>query len=330
MRRIGLAVIVSIGLIIATGRLADGQERRSGSALVGFLATGSLSIPKSAYVFRIFRESLSGLGYVEGQNLAIAYRGAAGRPEDLPRLAAELIGLKPDVMVVTGPASIRAVRGSLTSVPVVAIDLESDPVASGFVASLAHPGGNLTGVFLDHAALSGKWLQLLKEMVPKLGRAAVLWDPANASPQLEAINIAARALSIQLQPIEVRSADSLEEAFEAATKGRAQAVVVLSAPAFSNDSPRLAHVALTSRLPTITPFKEFAVAGGILAYGPDEDSNYRRLASLVDKILRGGRPSDIPVERPTRFNLVVNLKTARALGLTIPQSVLFRADEIVQ
>jgi len=262
--------------------------------------------------------------------LPSAYRGAAGRPEDLPRLAAELISLKPDVMVVTGPASIRAVRGSLTSVPVVAIDLESNPVASGFVASLAHPGGNLTGVFLDHAALSGKWLQLLKEIVAKLGRAAVLWDPANASPQLDAINIGARALSIQLQPIEVRSAHSLEAAFEAATKGRAQAVVVLSAPAFSNDSPRLAHVALTSRLPTITPFKEFAVAGGILAYGPDEDSNYQRLASLVDKILRGGRPSDIPVERPTRFNLVVNLKTARALGLTIPQSVLFRADEIVQ
>jgi ABC-type uncharacterized transport system substrate-binding protein len=267
MQLIGLAVIVSIGLI-ATGRPADGQERRPGSALVGFLATGSLSIPKSAYVFRIFRESLSGLGYVEGQNLAIAYRGAAGRPEDLPRLAAELISLKPDVMVVTGPASIRAVRGSLTSVPVVAIDLESNPVASGFVASLAHPGGNLTGVFLDHAALSGKWLQLLKEIVAKLGRAAVLWDPANASPQLDAINIGARALSIQLQPIEVRSAHSLEAAFEAATKGRAQAVVVLSAPAFSNDSPRLAHVALTSRLPTITPFKEFAVAGGILAYGP--------------------------------------------------------------
>ena len=247
---------------------------------------------------------------LEGHNLAIAYRGAAGKPEDLPGLAADL--------------------NAGATVPIVAIDLESDPVASGFVASLAHPGGNLTGVFLDHADLSGKWLQLLKEVLPKLSRAAVLWDPVNPSPQLEAIRTAARAMSIQLQPIAVRSAEGLEEAFAAATRARAQAVVVLSTPAFSNDSPRLAHAAVTSRLPTITPFKEFAIAGGMLAYGPDEDANYRRLASLVEKILRGGRPSDIPVERPTRFNLVVNLKTAKALGLIIPQSLLVRADEIIQ
>lgn len=328
MRRIGLAVLLSISLI-AAWLSADGKERGSGVANVGFLATGALSIPKSAYVFRIFRESLSGLGYVEGQNLVIEYRGAAGRPDDLPRLAAELISLKTDVIVVTGPASIRAVTRAMPSVPVVAMDLESDPVASGFVASLAHPGGNLTGVFLDHAALSGKWLQLLKEVFPKLDRAAVLWDPASPSPQLDAIKTAARTMAVQLQPIEVRSAEGLEGAFETATRSRAQAVVVLSAPRFSNDSPRLAHVAFASRLPTITPFKEFAVAGGLMAYGPDEDINYRRLASLVDKILKGVRSSDIPVERKTRFNLVINLKTAKALGLTIPQTLLLRADQII-
>jgi putative tryptophan/tyrosine transport system substrate-binding protein len=306
-----------------------GERIRVRLARVGFLATGSLSTPKSAYVFRVFRDSLSGLGYVEGQNLVIEYRGAAGRFADLPRLATELIRLKTDVIVATGSASIRAVKAAMTAAPIVAIDLESDPVASGFVASLAHPGGN-TGIFLDHSALSGKWLQLLKDVFPKLDRAAVLWDPAHLSPQLEAIKTAAGAMAIELQPIAVQDAADLEKAFETARRSRAQAVVVLSAPPFSNESPRLARVAFTSRLPTIAPFREFVVAGGMMAYGPDEDANYRRLASMVDKILRGGRPSDIPVERPTRFNLLVNVKTAKALGLTIPQSILVRADEIIQ
>src|SRR5262245_11151073 len=297
MRRIGLAVTLVIGLSAARFA-ADGQERGTRVARVGFLPTGSLSIPKSAYVFGVFRESLGALGHVEGQNLVIEYRGAAGRPGDLPRLASELISVKTDVIVATGPASIRAIQGAAASISVVAIDLESDPVASGFVASLAHPGGNLTGVFLDHAALSGKWLQLLKEVFPKLVRAAVLWDPENPSPQLEAIKAAARAMAVQLQLLEVRSAEGLDAAFEAAKQGRAQAVVVLSAPIFSNEGPRLGQVARRSRLATITPFREFVVAGGLMAYGPDEDTNYRRLASLVDKVLKGVRPSEIPVERP--------------------------------
>ena len=280
--------------------------------------------------FEGFRQALREGGYVEGTNLALEYRVRPGNPGELQALAEELVRLKVHVILAIATAGLNATAKATTSVPIVAADLETDPLAAGYVATLARPGGNITGVFLDFPELSGKWLELLKEAVPRLTRVAVLWDPATAPTQPKAAEVAARSLRLRLQPLEARTPGDFEGAFRAAGKERAGAMLVLSSPVFNSARKHLADLASKRRLPAIMPFPGFAEDGGLMAYGPDLLGMYRQAGAIVVKVLKGTPPGDIPVDRPTRFQFVVNLKTARALGLTIPPSVLVRADQVIQ
>jgi putative ABC transport system substrate-binding protein len=294
---------------------------------IGFLDQFSGPLPN---LLSAFRESMGELGYVEDRNLAIDYRFAEGRTDRLPELAAELIGLRVDVIIALGPAAVEAAKARTATVPIVASDLESDPVAAGFVASLARPGGNITGTFLDQAEISGKWLELLKTAIPKLSRVAVLWDSTTPSHQLKALKMGAPALAVTLQTLAVRGPEDFQGAFTAAARQHAQGVVMLSSPSVLRSGARLADLAATRRLPTISMFRQNAVAGCLMSYGPSLTDRYRRIGSFAARILEGARPTDLPIERPMTFELVINLKTAKALGLTIPQSVLARADEVIQ
>ena len=217
-----------------------------------------------------------------------------------------------------------------TSIPTVALDLETDPMAAGFVVTLARPGRNITGVFLDFPELSGKWLQLLKETVPRISRVALLWDQATGQVQVKAAEAAARDLRLQLQSLAVRSPDEYEGAFRSAANGRAEGLLVLSSPVFNSSRRQIADLATHYRLPAIMPFPGFADDGGLLAYGPNLLGLYGQVGAIVVKVLKGTPPADIPVERPTRFELSVNLKTAKAFGITIPPSILVRADRVIE
>ena len=303
------------------------EEKQDGTARIGFLDqfSGPLLNLVSA-----FRESMSELGYVEGRNLAIDYRVAEGRTDRLPELAAELIGLRVDVIIALGPAALKAAKARTATLPIVASDLESDPVAAGFVAFLARPGGNITGTFLDQAAISGKWLELLKTAISKLSRVAVLWDSTTPSHQLNALKMGAQTLAVTLQTLAVRVPEDFQGAFAAAARQHAQGMVMLSSPLVLRSGARLAGLAATTRLPTISMFRQNAVAGCLMSYGPSLTDRYRRIGSFAARILKGARPADLPIERPMTFELVINMKTAQALGLTIPQSILLRADEVIQ
>ena len=303
------------------------EEKQDGTARIGFLDqfSGPLLNLVSA-----FRESMSELGYVEGRNLAIDYRVAEGRTDRLPELAAELIGLRVDVIIALGPAALKAAKARTATLPIVASDLESDPVAAGFVASLARPGGNITGTFLDQAAISGKWLELLKTAISKLSRVAGLWDSTTPSHQLNALKMGAQALAVTLQTLAVRVPEDFQGAFAAAARQHAQGMVMLSSPLVLRSGARLAGLAATTRLPTISMFRQNAVAGCLMSYGPSLTDRYRRIGSFAARILKGARPADLPIERPMTFELVINMKTAQALGLTIPQSILLQADEVIQ
>jgi putative ABC transport system substrate-binding protein len=227
---------------------------------------------------------------------------------------------------------VRAARDATSVLPIVAIDLETDPVASGFARSLGRPGGNITGLFLDLPGLAGKWLELLRAAVPKIQNVGVLWDSGTGSAQLAAVKAAALALAVTLQVLEVRNADDIDTALGAGLNMGAKALVMLSSPLTSVRvySNRIVEFAASNRLPAVSPFRIFAEAGGLMSYGPDQAEYYRRVAPLVDKILKGARPSDLPIELPNKFELVINMKTAKALRLTMPQSLLLRADEVIR
>jgi putative ABC transport system substrate-binding protein len=249
----------------------------------------------------------------------------------LQELAAELVGIGVRVIFAQNPYAIRAARAATTTLPIVGYDFESDPVAAGYAASLARPGGNLTGVFLDQAEVSAKQLQLLKEMVPPLSRVAVLWDPAIATAQSEAVEIAGRRLGVKIAPIIWRGPNALAAALHTATQDGAQGLIVLSSPLIlERYRPFVAEAALKSRLPAVGLVSSFAKDGLLIAYGPVQRDMFRIAATLVAKVLDGARPADLPIERPVRFALTVNQRTAKALGLTIPQSLLLRADEVIQ
>jgi putative ABC transport system substrate-binding protein len=248
----------------------------------------------------------------------------------LVEFAADLVRLNVDAILARGPAAVVAVNNATRTIPMVALDLESDPSAAGFVRSLAQPGGNITGLFLDLPELSGKQLQLLKEVVPQLSRVAVLGDPALNGPQFRAAEFAARALGMHLQSLEVRATSDFNRALEDATRGRAKAVLLLSSPLVFAQRAQIGALAIEKRLPTESMFVEFAEAGGLMAYGPSVREMYRRCAIYVGKILQGAQPGVLPVERPERFELVINRKTAKTLGLTVPPSVLLRADRVIE
>jgi putative ABC transport system substrate-binding protein len=333
MKRV-LALALLLALTLLAAPLAvEAQPVGGPPSRIGYLSSGLGSQltgnSVTAQLLKQWREGLGEFGYL-GRNLAIEYRVAEGRVNRLPELAAELVRLRVEEIVAIGPAALTAAQNATTTLPIVAIDYETDPVAAGFAASLAHPGGNVTGIFLDQADLSGKWLELLKEGVPAISRAVALWDPATPPYQVRAVEAASKTLRIRLQTITIRGIDDFERAFAAAAQGHAEAIVILSSPLVGRHPEELANLAARSRLPTISMFVELARAGGLFAYGPNQAELYRRLGGLAGRVLKGTRPSELPIERPVTFLLTVNLKTAKALGLTIPQSVLLRADEVIQ
>jgi putative tryptophan/tyrosine transport system substrate-binding protein len=281
---------------------------------------------------RAFQRGLKDLGWVEGQNIVIEWRFSGGRAELLPDLAAELVRLRVDLIVVPSSPTALAAKNATKTIPLVTVAV-GDPVALGLVASLARPGGNITGLTNSVGPeIAGKQLELLKEVVPKVSRMAVLWNPDTRGNALalRETEIAARALGLELQPLEARSLNDFDGAFATMTTKRAGALLVLGDVMFSTHRNRLAHLAAKSRLPTMYPARESVEAGWLMSYGPNTPELFRRAATYVDKILRGAKPSDLPIEQPTKFELIINLKTAKALGLTIPQSLLQRADEVIQ
>ena len=321
--------IITLVFALLAAPLAAGAQVPGKVPRIGFLST--FSPADSPRWLQGFRQGLRDLGYTEGHNIAIEYRYAEGRLERLPDLAAELVRLKVDVIVSENtPASLAAKQATAT-IPIVMM-IVGDPVGSGLVASLARPGGNVTGMSVQLPELDAKRLQLLKEVVPKASRVAVLWNPTSpiTRPQFAEVKAAVQALRVQLESLEVRSPNDFEGAFQAATQRRAGALLVLADSLMVSQRTRVAALAAKSRLPSMSGVSEFAEAGGLMVYGPNVSDIARRAATYVDKILKGAKPADLPVEQPTKFDLVINLKTAKALGLTIPQSVLMRADQVIE
>ena len=299
---------------------------------IGYLSAGDPA-SESARAEAI-RLALRELGYIEGQNIAIEYRYAEGKRDRLPELVAELVRLKVDIIVVAGgDQAIRAAKNATKTIPIVMVGAGADPVEAGLVESLARPGGNVTGITNLARELGGKRLELLKEAVPKLARVAVLYDPASpasVSEVKEVLPVAARALRLTLQPWEVRAADDFEKVFAALNKQRPDGLYVPAGPLMRTNQKRIADFALKSRLPSMYSNREAVDAGGLMSYGADLADSYRRVAYYVDRILKGAKPADLPVEQPTKFELVINLKTAKQIGLTIPPEVLARATKLIK
>jgi putative ABC transport system substrate-binding protein len=326
---IGVMVTLTLSILavpLITPAQPAGQVHR-----IGWLSPG-FPRPDRDPPVDAFRQGLRDLGYVEGQNLVIVYRGAEGQNERLPDLAAELVGLPVEVIVAVGTAATRAAQQATRTIPIVMTGTP-DPVGQGLVASLARPGGNITGVSLLMATLPGKRLELLKETVPQSARVAVLANPASPvyAARLHNLTEAADALGLHLHIVEVRRADELDTAFAAMTREGVDALMVLSDPALMDSLlERVADLAAMRRLPAMYDWKMYVEAGGLMSYGPSLPERHRRAATYVAKILTGANPADLSVEQSTKFELVINLKAAKALGLTIPPLVLFQADEVLQ
>jgi ABC-type uncharacterized transport system substrate-binding protein len=273
-------------------------------------------------------------GYVEGHNLVIEYRSAEGNPERLPALAAELVALKVDVIVSGTVVAVLPAKQATRTIPIV-FTAVADPITSGLVTSLARPGGNVTGLSVLAPELIGKRLELLTQAVPAVSRVSVLWEPSGLGERtdkdlLKRAEVAGQALGVRLQFVEARGPADFDRAFSDMTRARAGALTVLPSGMFFNERRRVVDLAAKKRLPAVYPWKEGADAGGLMAYGPSIADLYRRAATYVDKILKGAKPADLPIEQPTKFELVINLRTAKALGLQIPQSLLLRADQVLE
>jgi putative ABC transport system substrate-binding protein len=319
----------TVGLL-ATPLAAEAQPAGK-MPRIGYLSLFSRSDPWGQRGIAAFRHGLRDLGYVEGRTIAIEYRWAEEKPPRLPGLAAELVHLKVDVIVAGGGQVVEAARQATATIPIVMVAV-NDPVTTGLVATIARPGGNITGASLIAPELVGKQLELLKEVVPTVSRVAVLSNPLNPSnaPQLREAEVAARALRVRLQPLEVREPGGIDRAFEAMRRERADALLVLSDVMLSTHGQRIADLATKSRLAAVYGHVRHAETGGLIVYAVNVFDLYGRTSTYVDKILKGAKPADLPVEQPTKFELVINAKTAKALGLTIPSSVLARADEVIQ
>ena len=319
--------ITLLGGAAAAWPLVAQAQRSERTARIGFLYPGPLAVapPRIEIV-------LSGLRSAgrQGEQVELVPRVADSDPARLPRLAAELIEEKVDVVVAVSTAAVRAVQAASTTIAIVAHDLETDPVASGFIANYAQPGGRITGVFFDFPDFRTKWLELLREVIPGLGSIALLWDPASGVAQLEALQAAGDQLRLKARTLKVSAVGELEEAFATASRDGVDALLVLSSPLFGARPSVLAGLTLRHKLPTVTLFPDFARAGGLIAYGPNLLDTYRPLGPLVGKIFHGAKPADLPVERPSKFELVVNVKTAKEIGVTIPTSILLRADEVIE
>ena len=309
-------------------------EAQPGARVVrmGYLAS---SLAASPHLHEAFRQGLRDRGYIEGRNVVIEYRDAEGKLERLPALAAELVARKVDVIVSAGgtPAALAA-KHATGALPIV-FTAAADPVTDGLVPSLARPGGNVTGLSLFIPDLVGKRLEQFKQAVPGISHVAVLWQPGGLGEQtetdmLKGAEVAARALGLQLQFVEARGPVDFDRAFSDMARARADALTVLPSPTFLYERRRLVHLAAKNRLPTLFAFREYVDTGGLMSYGPDIADMYRRAATYVDKILKGAHPGDLPIEQPTKFELVINVRTAKVLGLTIPPSLLQRADQVIE
>ena len=330
---IGLRLAVSTTLLLGGlfSPVAAEAQQVAKVPRIGYLV-GSLA--GDPHRTEAFRQGLRDLGYVEGGNVVIEYRDAEGKLERLPALAAELVALKVDVIVTSGTLAALAAKQATRTLPIV-FSPAGDPVTSGLVTSLARPGGNITGLSALNPELVGKRLELLKQAVPGVSRVAVLWQPGAFGERaekdmLKGAEVAARALGVQPQFVEARGPADFDRAFSDMTKTRAGALTVLGSNMFVSERRRLVDLAAKNRLPAVYAVREFVDAGGLMAYGPNLADLYRRAATYVDKILKGAKPGDLPVEQPTKYELVINLKAAKALGLKIPQSVLERADHVVE
>jgi len=281
-------------------------------------------------IYEAFRQGLRDLGYVEGHSIALEYRSAEGQDERFPALAAELVHLKVDIILAEGAPAVRAAQHASGTIPIV-FPAVVDPVNQGLVASLAQPGGHTTGVTLQDPELMGKRLELLKEAVPGVTRVAYLWHATALTPRaLHEMETAAHALGVQLHPLEVRAPYPFDQAFATMAAARPDALITQPSEVFFGRRTQIVDLAAQTQLPGMFPEREFAEAGGLMAYGSSAAANFRRAATYVDKILKGAKPADLPVEQPTKFEFVINLKTAKALGLTIPPTVLFLADEVIR
>jgi putative ABC transport system substrate-binding protein len=309
--------------------LAEAQQPKK-VPRIGFLS--STSATTAARTLEAFREGMRDRGYVEGKNISIEYRWAEGKLDRLPELVAELVSLKVDLIVVASGQAVRAAKQATTTIPIV-MAISGEVVATGIIASLARPGGNITGVTVYSPEVSGKRLELLKEAFPKVRRVAVLGEPTSPSHQLDwqELKAASRPLAVELQSLEVRSPNpDFEGAFAAATKGRADAFLTLTPPLLAFHAKKIVALVAKSRLPAMFHQRGFVDGGALMSYGPNVAESLKRAATYVDKILKGTKPADLPVEQPTKFELVINLKTAKQMGLTIPPNVLARADKVIK
>ena len=326
-RCVEIMLLGALGISIAT--LSSNAQTSKPLARIGYV---SANVAPAAPSFEAFRQGLQELGWIEGLNIALEWRSTAGQDDLLPNLMTELLQHKVDVIVAGGPQATRAAKQATSTIPIIMIGGDPDPVAAGLIASLARPGGNLTGVATaPPELLRGKQLELLKEAVPGISRVAVLWDTSTNTAELwRSIQEAARSLAVQIQRLDVADVNGLEGAFKASQGMGAEALLIMESPLFTLHRARIAELALDHRLPSMALFKGLAEAGCLMTYGPSEAGLVRSAAAYVDKILKGAKPGDLPVELPAWFELVVNLKTAQALGLTLPTVLLFQADEVLR
>jgi putative ABC transport system substrate-binding protein len=317
------------GLILTLALLATPLAATAQNAKVYRIGYLSSANPRSATFFQAFEQRLRELGYIEGQNLAIEYRNAEGRLDRLPSLAAELVRLNVNVIVSATDHATRAVKEATTTIPIIIVGVNFDPVALKFAPSLARPGTNVTGLFFLHPNLTAKRFGLFKEMLPTVNRVAVFSDLFTVD-QLRNVEEANRSIGLKLQPLELRNPPDLEDAFRVIMRSRAEALFILESALMFRARREIAQLALKNRLPTSFAFREYVDVGGLVAYGVNFSNMFRRAAEYIDKILKGANPGDLPIEQPTTFELVVNTRTAKALGLTIPPSLLLRADQPIE
>jgi putative ABC transport system substrate-binding protein len=317
-----LTLVLSLVLAPSSSHAQAGAK----TPRIGILTATSALNP----ALEVFRQGLRDLGYVEGQNIALEYRFADGRFERLPALAADLVRLQVEILVAEGGQATAAAQHATGTIPIIFAAVP-DPVGQGLVASLARPGGNTTGLSIQDPELMGKRLELLKEAVPGVTRVAYLWHAARIGPRaLHELQTAARSLGVQLHPVEVREPYPFDQAFATMAEAHAEALITLPSGVFGTRRTQIVDLASQTRLPGIFPERHFAEAGGLMSYGPSVAANFHRAATYVAKILKGAKPADLPVEQPTKFEFVINLKTAKALGLTIPSTLLFQANEVIR
>ena len=327
MKKAAVPSILIAVVLLALGVMAEAQEPGK-MPKIGFLSSGPATRPWRA----AFQQEFEKLGYVDGKNITFIHRSADTNYDRLPALAEELVRLKVDVIITPGSNDTRAAKNATRTIPIVFLGAGSDPVALGLVDSLARPGGNLTGVSNMASALAGKRLELLKETIPKLSRVAVLWNPQNAgSAQVwKESQLPAKEMGLHLHSMAVNSADQLESGFKEAVKARSGALVVTAGALLNTNQKQIISLTAKYRMPDISGVGEVVANGGLMSYGPNRIEPYQRGAVMVDKILKGAKPADLPVEQPTKFELMINLKTAKVLGLTIPPVVLMRANKVIK